>query len=69
VIPGQLGNWAVTRAYWCPGLPVEAHRTDITDLVHLGEDNTLAYSAHYGTGDPGGGDIALTAYVVWYAAP
>src|SRR5205085_1832876 len=33
VIPGQWGNWAQARAYWCPGLAVQALRTDITSLV------------------------------------
>jgi hypothetical protein len=69
VIPGQSGGWAATRAYWCPGLPVEAQRSDITALVKLGKDNALGYVAHFGTAEPAGGDIALSAYVVWYAAP
>jgi hypothetical protein len=66
VIPGQWGNWAQSRAYWCPGLPVDAERTDITSLVNLGEENELAYRGLFGGREPSGGDIALSAYVVWY---
>ncbi|MCC6877554.1 MAG: hypothetical protein IT378_24820 [Sandaracinaceae bacterium] len=66
VLPGQWGNWAPERAYWCPGLPVEARRTDITSQVTLGADNALEYQAALGTSAPRGGDIALSAYVVWY---
>lgn len=66
VMPGQWGNWAQARAYWCPGLPVDARRDDITSLVRLGEENELTYAGAFGTGDPRGGDIALSAYVIWY---
>jgi hypothetical protein len=66
VIPGQWGNWAQARAYWCPGLPVVARRTDITSEVTLGAPNTLSYQGWLGTVAPRGGDIALSAYVVWY---
>jgi hypothetical protein len=67
VPPGQYGNWAIGRAYWCPGLPVDARRDDITEQVRLGEANELTYSASFRAGeDPPGGDIALNAYVVWY---
>ena len=69
VIPGQWGNWAQQRAYWCPGLAVPARRDDVTAQAHAGADNTLEYQGHFGTGDPRGGDIALSAYVVWYTAP
>lgn len=66
VIPGQGGNWAPTRAFWCPGMPVEARRTDITALVTPGVETTLGYSATFQAIEPRGGDIALSAYVVWY---
>ena len=66
VLPGQWGNWAQSRAYWCPGLPVEAGRTDITSMVRLGEVNELTYAGSFGTSAPAGGDIALSSYVVWY---
>lgn len=66
VIPGQGGNWAPTRAYWCPGEPVNAVRTDITSLVTPGTETTLEYAATFQTIQPRGGDIALSAYVVWY---
>ncbi len=66
VIPGQGGNWAPTRAYWCPGMAVDAVRTDITSLVTPGTETTLGYAATFQTIEPRGGDIALSAYVVWY---
>lgn len=69
VIPGQWGNWAQSRAYWCPGLAVQALRTDITSLVTVGSANELAYVGRFGTSAPRGGDIALSAYVVWYVNP
>jgi hypothetical protein len=66
VVPGQGGNWSISRAYWCPGLPVEAERRDITELVTPGTEATLDYRASFATMEPRGGDIALSAYVVWY---
>ena len=66
VIPGQWGNWAQSRAYWCPGLAVQAVRTDITSLVTPGSANEVTLQGHLGVGTPRGGDIALSAYVVWY---
>ena len=69
VVPGQWGNWAQSRAYWCPGLPVEARRTDITSMVRLGEENELTLRGALTSAEPRGGDIALSAYVVWYGAP
>jgi hypothetical protein len=69
VIPGQWGNWAQARAYWCPGLAVQAQRTDITSLVTLGSENEMTLEGHFGTRAPNGGDIALSAYVVWYVDP
>ena len=68
-IPGQWGNGAPMRAYWCPGLPVEARHEDITSLVTIGAANELTYAGAYGIGAPAGGDIALSAYVVYYEAP
>jgi len=68
VSPGQGGNWAPGRAYWCPGMPVDAIRQDVTAWVDLGADNELTYTASLGRrGEPRGGDIALSTYVVWYA--
>jgi hypothetical protein len=66
VVPGQWGNWAQARAYWCPGLPVEARRDDITARVTRGSENELTYQAFFRDGAPRGGDVALSAYVVWY---
>jgi hypothetical protein len=66
VPPGQFGNWAPERAYWCPGAQVEPIRVDLTGQARLGEENELTYRAGLGTGAPGGGDIALSSYVVWY---
>jgi len=65
VPPGQYGNWAPERAYWCPGLPVNHIRVDITDKVTLGQANSMTYSANFRGGAPGGGNIDLTSYVVW----
>jgi len=65
-IPGQWGNWAPERAYWCPSLPLDAKRMDITSLVRLGEANELTYQAFYRSGAPQGGSIALSSYVIWY---
>ncbi len=65
VPPGQFGNWAPERAYWCPGLPVVHRVIDITEHVTLGQANTLTYQANYRGGAPGGGNISLNAYVSW----
>lgn len=67
VPPGQFGNWAPLRAYWCPGLPVEAMRFDITKHVTMGKANDLTYTVSYGAdGTPPGGNISLTTYVAWF---
>jgi hypothetical protein len=63
--PGQWGNWAPERAYWCPGLPVEHMRIDLTADVTLGAENTLTYSGNYAGRAPAGGDIALESYIVY----
>ncbi len=65
-IPGQWGNWPQSRAGWCPGLPVETVRFDITDEVTLGSENTLTYEASFNGNTPAGGDISKNTYVVWY---
>ena len=67
VVPGQWGNWSQSRAGWCPGLPVETVRFDITDQVLLGGDNTLHYQGSFEGGAPAGGSISKSTYVVWYA--
>ncbi|NOY92309.1 MAG: hypothetical protein GXP55_14030 [Deltaproteobacteria bacterium] len=66
VIPGQYGNWAPGRAGWCPGLPVAARRIDITSDVDLTADNELTYRGRFAGGEPRGGNIDLSAYVVSY---
>jgi hypothetical protein len=66
VIPGQWGNWSQSRAGWCPGLPVETVRFDITNQVTLGEENSLAYDASFNGAVPPGGDISKNTYIVWY---
>lgn len=69
VVPGQWGNWAPGRAGWCPGLPVEAQRFDITDGVKAGAPNELTYAGSFKGGEPPGGEnvvIDLSAYVVYY---
>lgn len=65
VPPGQWGNWAPGRAYWCPGLPVETMRIDVTEYARPGAENELAYLATFGRLEPRGGEIALSAYLVW----
>ncbi|MEE2755862.1 MAG: peptide-N-glycosidase F-related protein [Myxococcota bacterium] len=67
VPPGQYGNWAVARAYWCPGWPVDAMRFDVTDLLNGDETQLVTYSANMAGGDPAGGNIDLSVYMVWYA--
>jgi hypothetical protein len=66
VPPGQWGNWAPGRAFWCPGWPVDAIRTDITEFLSGGDMDQLAYTANLAGRDPGGGNIDLSVYVVWY---
>ncbi len=66
VPPGQWGNWGPQRAFWCPGLPVDALSTDLTPHVTPGVEAELRYSANFRGGMPRGGDIALSSYVVWY---
>lgn len=66
VPPGQWGNWAPERAYWCPGLPVALRTLDFGTTLRLGEENTLEYSANFAGVPPPGGDIDLSTYVVWY---
>ncbi|HVJ92297.1 MAG TPA: peptide-N-glycosidase F-related protein [Labilithrix sp.] len=69
VIPGQYGNWAQSRAYWCPGMAVQPIRTDVTSRVTVGKENTLSYAASYSTEasiPAGNGNIDLTTYVVYY---
>ncbi len=66
VVPGQYGNWAPRRAGWCPGLPVDAVRMDVTDDVTLGAENELTYEASFAGGAPRGGNIDLSTYVVYY---
>lgn len=63
--PGQWGNWAPERAYWCPGLPVDHLRLDLTADVVLGMENTLTYTANFAGRAPAGGDIALESYLVY----
>ncbi len=69
VPPGQWGNWAPERAFWCPGLPVAPVATDLTSLVTPGSAAELSYEAFFqGAFGPGvgGGSISLSAYVVYY---
>ena len=67
VSPGQFGNWAPERAYWCPGLPVNLIRIDLSDYVMSGSENILEYRSTLGSDlDPRGGNVALSTYVVYY---
>jgi hypothetical protein len=66
VSPGQFGNWAPERAYWCPGLPITPIRVDITEHVRLGEVNEMTYRATLGAEiEPRGGNTALSSYIVY----
>ena len=66
VSPGQYGNWAPERAFWCPGLPVHPIHIDVTDQVQLGIENQLTYRAMLRADiEPRGGDIALSTYMVY----
>lgn len=67
VVPGQWGNWTPSRAYWCPGLPVAFQQTPLTGLRFDASGDELSYASHFGeSGDPQNGQIALSAYVLWY---
>lgn len=68
VVPGQWGNWTPGRAGWCPGLPIQPWRVDITDQVTMGQLNTLDYQGLFGGSPPTGsrGRIRLSSYVVFY---
>ncbi len=66
VPPGQWGNWSPLRAGWCPGLPVPAERMDITADVDLSAQNELTYRGSFMGAEPRGGNISLSAYVVYY---
>lgn len=66
VMPGQWGNWSQSRAYWCPGMAVTPHRLDMTSLISAGTEGEIGYRASFGAGEPRGGDIALSSYVVFY---
>ncbi len=69
VVPGQWGNWAPSRAGWCPGLPLSIYRFDITSEVDLTSENEVAYTASFMGGEPPGGEnvmIDLATYVVYY---
>lgn len=68
VSPGQWGNWAPQRAYWCPGLPVRPRVVDITEQVTLGQTNVITYDSAYfdprgNRSGPAGGNIDLSVYV------
>lgn len=70
VPPGQYGNWAPLRAYWCPGLPVTPIVHDLTGLVAPGSSAELSYSATFSNGvvdvPSPGGNIDLSTYIVVY---
>ena len=66
VVPGQWGNWSQSRAGWCPGLPVDTVRFDITEAVTLGAENTLSYEASFNGSTPAGGNISMSTYIISY---
>ena len=45
VVPNQYGTWGYGRAGWCPGQDVDPYITDITDVISLGEENIIDYTA------------------------
>lgn len=69
VIPGQWGNWAQSRAYWCPGMAVDPTILDVTSLVSPGTESSLTYEGTFGTGEPKGGNISMSSYMVFYEDP
>lgn len=66
VVPGQYGNWAPSRAAWCPGLPVQPWRVDVTADVALGQPNEITYQGAFNGGEPEGGRIRMNSYLVTY---
>lgn len=67
VIPGQWGNWAQQRAYWCPGLVVDWQIRDVTALVVPGREHLFSLSGTLGPSTPPrGGDIVMSSFLVWY---
>lgn len=65
VPPGQWGNWSPLRAGWCPGLPVETRRFELSGVTP-GVEHVLEYAGSFAGGAPPGGHIDLSAYVVYY---
>lgn len=66
VPPGQGGNWAMSRAVWCPGLPVPTHRVDITDDVDLTRANEITYRGSSFDREPEAGSMSLSTYLVYF---
>lgn len=66
VPPGQWGNWSPLRAGWCPGYPVPQNRLDVTADVDLSGTNELTYRGTFMGGEPRGGNISLSVYVVYF---
>lgn len=66
VPPGQWGNWSPLRAGWCPGYPVPQNRIDVTSDVDLTSTNELTYRGTFMGGEPRGGNISLSVYVVYF---
>ena len=51
---------------WCPGYPVPTHRFDITADLDLGAENELTYRGTFLGVEPRGGDIDLSAFLVYF---
>lgn len=66
VLPGQWGNWAPERAYWCPGLPLTPIEQDAGPPARPGQTAVIRYRASWDGAAPPGGDIDLSTYLVWY---
>ncbi|MDP8223186.1 MAG: peptide-N-glycosidase F-related protein [Candidatus Lernaella stagnicola] len=67
-VPNQYGTWWYGRSGWCPGKEVPMVRTDITEFVDLGAENTIEYWGLYlGDAYPSSGaSISLKSWVVLY---
>ena len=65
VVPGQYGNWAPSRAAWCPGLEVAPWIVDITNDVTIGSQNEISYQGLYNGGTPIGGRIRMSSFLIY----
>lgn len=65
VPPGQGGNWAPGRAYWCPGEPVQPVVFPLTDALTPGTAHDVTTRGYIGAdGAPTGGYIHQYSFIV-----